>query len=128
MDRTRTYSWPDPRDLAESNRAMSGIAFLHLLASGQVGRTPMMATLDYDFTKVETGVVEFECKLGDHLYNPLGVIHGGLAATMLDSAAACAVQTLLPAGTGYTSADLTVHYLRPITADLGVVRAVGTVL
>lgn len=110
------------------NLEMSGLDFLNLLASGEVGRTPMMATLDYDFTRVEAGVVEFECKLGDYLYNPLGVIHGGLASTMLDSAAACAVQTLLPARTGYTSTDLTVHYLRPITIELGVVRAIGTVL
>jgi uncharacterized protein (TIGR00369 family) len=128
MDRTRTHTWPDPAKLAASNGSMSGIDFLRLLASGEIGRTPMMATLDYDFTRVEPGEVEFECKLGEYLYNPLGVVHGGLAATMLDSAAACAVQTLLPAGTGYTSADLTVHYLRPITADLEVIRAVGTVL
>jgi uncharacterized protein (TIGR00369 family) len=66
--------------------------------------------------------------LGEYLYNPIGVVHGGLAATMLDSAAACAVQTLLPAGTAYTSADLTVHYLRPVTSDLGTIRATGRVL
>lgn len=128
MSRTRTHSWPDPSRLAESYRTTSGLDFLRLLASREIGQTPMMATLNYDFIRVDEGLVEFECELGEYHYNPLGVVHGGLAATMLDSAAACAVQTLLPAGTAYTSADLTVHYLRPITSDLGTIRAIGTVL
>lgn len=128
MERTRTYGWPDPLDLATAGRTMSGIDFLRLLGSGEIGITPMMATLNYDFTRVEEGLVEFECETAEFLYNPIGVVHGGVAATLLDSAAGCAIHTLLPAGTGYTTVDLTVHYLRPITTDLGPVTAIGRVL
>jgi uncharacterized protein (TIGR00369 family) len=65
---------------------------------------------------------------GEEHYNPIGSVHGGIYATMLDSAAGCAVQSTLPQGMGYTSLDLTVKFLRPITADTGKVRAVGSVL
>jgi uncharacterized protein (TIGR00369 family) len=125
---TRTYSWPDPSELAVAGQSMAGLDFLRLLASGELGTTPMMATLNYDFIRVEEGHVEFECNTAEYMYNPIGVIHGGLAATLLDSAAGCAIHTLLPAGTGYTTVDLSVHYLRPITTGLGPLRAIGTVL
>ena len=107
---------------------MAGLDFLRLLGSGEIGITPMMATLNYDFTRVDEGCVEFECKTAEFLYNPIGVVHGGVAATLLDSAAGCAIHTLLPAGTGYTTIDLSVHYLRPITIELGPIRAIGRVL
>jgi uncharacterized protein (TIGR00369 family) len=128
MDRTRTYGWPDPDELDKLGRGMPGLDFLRLLASGELGTTPIMATLGYDFTRVDPGHVEFECTIGEYLYNPIGVVHGGVAATLLDTAAACAVQTLLPAGTAYTSVDLSVHYLRPVTSELASIRAIGTVL
>jgi uncharacterized protein (TIGR00369 family) len=65
---------------------------------------------------------------GEEHYNPIGSMHGGVYATLLDSAAGCAVQSTLPQGTGYTSVDLAVKFLRPVTVDTGRVRAVGTVL
>jgi uncharacterized protein (TIGR00369 family) len=61
-------------------------------------------------------------------YNPLGTVHGGVIATLLDSAAACAVHSVLPAGVGYTSLDLTVKYLRPVSASTGRVIVTGTLL
>jgi uncharacterized protein (TIGR00369 family) len=128
MERTRTYGWPDPAALDQAGRGMAGLDFLRLLASGEIGTTPMMATLGFDITRVEEGYAELECNTAEYAYNPIGVVHGGLAATLLDSAAGCAVQTLLPVGTGYTTLDLSVHYLRPITTDLGPLTAVGTVL
>jgi uncharacterized protein (TIGR00369 family) len=63
-----------------------------------------------------------------HVYNPIGFVHGGFAAAMLDSAAGTAVQTVLPAGAGYTTMNLSVHFLRPVTASTGLVRAVGTLV
>lgn len=65
---------------------------------------------------------------GEEHYNPIGSVHGGVYATLLDSAAGCAVQSTLPQGMGYTSLDLTVKFLRPVTVDTGRIRAVGTVV
>ena len=128
MEQTRTYSWTDPREQDAAARGMAGIEFLHRLRAGDLGRTPMMATLGFELIAVDDGHVEFECLAGDHMYNPIGVVAGGVAATLLDAAAGCAVHTTLPTGTGYTTVDLSVHYLRPITTDLGPIRAIGTVL
>ena len=61
-------------------------------------------------------------------YNPLGTMHGGVLATLLDSAAGCAVHTTLPAGVGYTSLDLNLKFLRPVSSDSGPLRAIGTVI
>jgi uncharacterized protein (TIGR00369 family) len=128
MPRTRTYDWADPADQLKATQGRSGLEFMELLRSGDLGRTPMMATLGFEIVVVEQGRVEIECTTGEYFYNPLGVVHGGVAATLMDSVAACAVQTVLPAGTAYTSIDLSVHYLRPITADLGPIRGIGTVV
>ncbi len=129
MERRRTYGWVDPEELNKAGRGMAGLEFTrHLLDSGECGRMPMAATLGFRLAEVERGYVVFEGEVGEHLYNPIGVVHGGLAATLLDSAAGSAVHTLVPAGTGYTTLDLSVHYLRPVTADSGSLRAVGTVL
>ncbi len=81
------------------------------------------------FEEVEHGRVVFALVPGKERYhNPIGSVHGGVYATLLDSAAGCAVQSVLPQGMGYTSLDLNVKFLRPVTVDTGKVRAVGTVL
>jgi uncharacterized protein (TIGR00369 family) len=73
------------------------------------------------------GRVLFECEADESAYNPIGLVHGGLVCTLADTVAACAVQTTLDVGVGYTSIDLNVSYLRPVTADSGVLRATGRV-
>jgi uncharacterized protein (TIGR00369 family) len=128
MERTRTYGWADPAAQFKATQGLSGLEFMRLLGSGELGQPPMMATLNLTVVGVDEGYVEFECTLGQFMYNPIGVIHGGLAATLMDSVAGSAVHTTLPAGTAYTSTDLSVHYLRPITLDLGTVRGIGTVI
>jgi len=79
------------------------------------------------FTLVEVGpgLAVFECRPDESLYNPIGVVHGGLVCTLSDSAAGCAVQTSLEAGVAYTSIDINVTYLRPVTKDSGLIRAIG---
>jgi uncharacterized protein (TIGR00369 family) len=128
MERTRTYEWADPAEQLKAAQGLSGLEFMRMLGSGTIGRTPMMATLNLSVSAVDEGFVEFQCALGQFMYNPIGVVHGGLAATLMDSVAGSAVHTTLPAGTAYTSTDLSVHYLRPITLDLESVRGIGTVL
>ena len=129
MGRTRTYSWVDPRDLLELAQSRAGLEFTRtLLAAGEDGRMPIAATVGFRLVEVDEGRVVFEGEVGEHLYNPIGVVHGGVAATLLDSAAGSAVHTTVPAGAGYTTLDLSVHFLRPVTMDTGRIRAIGTVL
>jgi uncharacterized protein (TIGR00369 family) len=129
MSRTRTYSWADAEELAKASRAMSGLEFnRYLMEGGDATRIPMSSTIGFEITEAEHGRVVIVGEVGEHLYNPIGVVHGGVAATLLDSVAASAVHSVLPAGTGYTSLDLSVKFLRPILADSGPLRAVGTVV
>ncbi|WP_028935663.1 PaaI family thioesterase [Pseudonocardia spinosispora] len=128
MNRTRTHSWVDPSELAVATRATDGLVFSRLLASHRLGPMPMAATLGYTFTEADHGRVVFVGVPREVVCGPTGFVHGGFAAAMLDSAAGFAVHTTLPAGTGYTTLDLSVHHLRPITTETGPVRAVGTLL
>jgi uncharacterized protein (TIGR00369 family) len=107
---------------------VSGLEFLRDLAAGRLPAPPVSATLDMALEEVEFGRAVFSLLPGEEHYNPIGSVHGGVFATLLDSAAGCAVQSTLPAGMAYTSLDLNVKFLRRITVDTGRVRAVGTVL
>jgi uncharacterized protein (TIGR00369 family) len=107
---------------------MAGIDFLRELQAGRLPGAPISRTVDFTLDEVEPGRAVFSLTPGEEHYNPIGSVHGGVYATLLDSAAGCAVQSTLPLGTAYTSLDLTVKFLRRITADTGPVRAIGTVV
>ncbi len=128
MDRSREYSWSDPIALAEVARGRSGLDFMRALMLGELPPPPIAVTLGFEVAEVGEGRAVFTITPGEHLYNPIGMVHGGVAATMLDTVTGCAVHTTLPAGTGYTSMDLAVKYLRPLSADTGPVRAIGTII
>ncbi|WP_216586719.1 PaaI family thioesterase [Streptomyces brasiliscabiei] len=128
MGRTRTYQWEDPAVLAEAAGGMSGIDFLRALAAGSLPKPPVNHAIDFVLDEVEPGRAVFSLTPGEEHYNPIGSVHGGIFATLLDSAAGCAVQSTLPRGMAYTSLDLTVKFLRRITVDTGTVRAIGTVV
>ena len=128
MGRTRTYQWEDPAILAEAAGRMAGIDFLRELQAGRLPAPPIGAGMDFALEEVEPGRAVFSLTPGEEHYNPIGSVHGGIYATMLDSAAGCAVQSTLSQGMGYTSLDLTVKFLRRITVDTGTVRAIGTVV
>ena len=128
MGRSRTYDWEDPTVPAAAVGRYSGLDFLREMQAGRLPAPPISATLGMTLEEVEHGRVVFALVPGEEHYNPIGSVHGGVYATLLDSAAGCAVQSVLPAGTGYTSLDLTVKFLRPVTVDTGTVRAVGTVV
>jgi uncharacterized protein (TIGR00369 family) len=129
MGRSRTYEWSDPAVTAAAVGNGSGLDFLRAMQDGLLPSPPISATLgDLTLDEVSEGRAVFSLLPGEEHYNPIGSVHGGVYATLLDSAAGCAVHSTLPAGTGYTSLDLTVKFLRRITVDTGRVRAVGTVV
>ncbi|GGR06847.1 PaaI family thioesterase [Streptomyces aurantiogriseus] len=128
MGRTRTYQWEDPAILAEAAGRMAGIDFLRELQAGRLPGPPINYAIDFALEEVEPGRAVFSLTPGEEHYNPIGSVHGGIFATLLDSAAGCAVQTTLPQGMAYTSLDLTVKFLRRITVETGTVRAIGTVV
>ncbi|NIH66722.1 PaaI family thioesterase [Modestobacter marinus] len=126
-ERERTYSWGDPMQTATAARTMAGVDLLRAAMSGDLPGPPIAASLGFDLVEVTEGRVVFAFEPAEYHYNPIGSVHGGVYATLLDSAAGCAVHSMLPAGVGYTSLDLTVKFLRAITLDTGRVTCVGTV-
>src|SRR5262245_23455323 len=117
--RSRTVSWHDPLPTAARAAAMSGLDFLRALQHGTVPPPPIAALLGFRPLSAELGDVRFACVPDESAYNPIGVVHGGLVCTLLDTAAACAVHTTLPAGVGYTSIEIKVNYLRPVRVEPG---------
>ncbi|MFC8583760.1 PaaI family thioesterase [Streptomyces sp. NPDC057217] len=128
MGRTRTVEWEDPAASARAAGAMAGLDFLREIAAGRLPGPPIAALLGFALEEVEDGRVVFSFEPAEEHYNPIGSVHGGVYATLLDSAAGCAVHSTLPMGTAYTSLDLSTRFLRPITVATGKVRAIGTVL
>lgn len=122
----RTHDWLDPAQLVEAARPLSGMEYLQAWADGEL-IPPMAATLGFRLHEFGEGHVDIRCTPEGYHYNPYGTVHGGLAATLLDSASGCAVQSRLPAGTGYATLDLNVSYLRPITTATGELRCIGRV-
>jgi uncharacterized protein (TIGR00369 family) len=126
--RTRTYSWTDPSATLAALRSMPGIEVLSAIGRGDLPAPPLSETLGIEPVEVGYGRITFAMTPQEMHYNPLGTVHGGVIATLLDTAAACAVHSVLPTGVGYVSLDLTVKYLRPVTADTGRVIVTGTLL
>jgi len=126
--RERTHSWADPQETAGFGAGLSGMEFFTAMAEGKVSRPPIMDTLDFDGITFVEGQVEFRLTPKEFHYNPIGTVHGGVIATLLDSACGCAVHTRLPAGVFYTSLDLSVKFLRPVSVATGQLTTVGTVV
>ena len=126
--RTRTFSWTDPAVVHDNSKALSGLEFLRRIMTGEFPPPPMATLMNITLTEVEKGRVVFEGAPEEYHYNPLGVVHGGMAATLLDSALGCCVNSCLDAGDLYTTIELKVNYLRPIVRATGRVRAIATVV
>ena len=107
---------------------MSGLEFIQAIFGGKLPPPPITATMGFSGGTAEEGKVTFFGEPGEYLYNPIGVIHGGFAMTLLDSAMGCAVQTTLSAGEAYTTLETKVNFVRPITLETGRVRCEGKVV
>jgi uncharacterized protein (TIGR00369 family) len=127
-ERSRTYSWSDPAEHAGLIGKRTGLELLQAMAAGELPAPPVMHLIDMAGMEVEEGSVTVFLMPQEFHYNPLGTVHGGVLSTLLDTAAACSVHSTLPAGVGYTSQDLNVKFLRPVTVDSGRITCRGTVL
>ena len=125
---SKTVEWYDPMITAAVVSSLSGLEFLRAIMNGELPPPPIASLLGFRPSKVEPGHVVFEGTPDESVYNPIGMVHGGLVCTLADTVAACAVHSTLPAGVRYTSIDLNVSYIRPVTKDSGTLRAVGTVV
>ena len=117
----RVYGVADPAEV----RQLSGREFLQAMMDGRLPTPPIMKTLSFSLTEIGDGLAVFEGDAGPHLLNPLGIVHGGWALTLIDSAAGCAAHTLVPAGSSYATIETKANFSRAITKDTGRVRAEG---
>jgi len=128
MTRERLVTWSDPAPAFEEGRRMLPIDHLRAIRDGRLPDPPFARLLGLRLVRVEEGEAAFELEAGEHLYNPIGAVHGGVAFTMLDSAMGCAVQTRCPAGKGYTTLELKANLVRAITLASGTLRATAKVV
>src|SRR5258708_38902122 len=118
-NRTRVVTWEDPTITVQMGKIMDGIAYLKAIQAGELPPPPVAVLLGMWITEVGEGRVVFATDPAEFHCNPLGTMHGGVIATILDSALGCTVQSMLPAGTSFTTLELKVNYLRSITEKTG---------
>lgn len=126
--RIRTVEWEDPVELAAGAAQLTGLEFMRAIADGRHPPPPIARLLDMSLLEVEHGRAVFALEPAEWMYNPIGSVHGGIAATILDSCMGCAVHTTLDPGVGYTTTDLQVRYLRAMRVGGGRVLAEGRVV
>lgn len=126
--RSRTIEWTDPAQHASQLGRRTGLELLRAMAAGELPAAPVTHLIDMAGMDVTEGSVTVYLEPQEFHYNPLGTVHGGVISTLLDTAAACSVHSTLPAGVGYTSLDLTVKFLRPVTVASGRLTTTGSVL
>jgi uncharacterized protein (TIGR00369 family) len=112
----------------ETATALSGLELLQEMIAGRLPGPPIMQTLDFNLTEIEHGRAVFEGTPSLQHYNPLGTVHGGYTATLLDSCMGCAVHSTVPRGSSYTTLEFKVSLIRAITAETGKVRAQGRII
>ncbi len=127
-ERGRVVRWQDPLIGARAGRKLAGHDYLQAWIDGALPIPPIAELMGFALVEVGDVRAVFRCAPGEYHYNPNGAVHGGLAATLLDSAMGCAIHTKLPAGIGYTTLELKVNYIRPLTSTTGIVTSEGKVI
>jgi uncharacterized protein (TIGR00369 family) len=126
--RSRTVTWEDPLEVVRAAQGRSGLELLREMFEGRFPVPPIAVTMGFRGVHVEEGKAVFEGEPAEYLYNPIGVVHGGFAMALLDSAMGCAVHSTIAAGERYTTLEVKTNFVRPITVDTGLVRCEGTVI
>lgn len=126
--RTRTITWDDPRALAKSAAGLSGMEYLQKIIAGELPPPPIGVLMNFRIAGLSEGHAVFVVEPAEYHYNPIGVVHGGVAATLLDSAMGCAVHSTLPAGASYTTLEIKVNYIRAMSSETDLVRCEANVI
>jgi uncharacterized protein (TIGR00369 family) len=127
IERSRTVTWKAPIIDPAAITSMSGLEYLQQLLDSN-RPPPIAALLNFSLTRIAPGLAVFSGTPAEYHYNPIGVVHGGFAATLLDSALGCAVHTTLRAGSAYTTIELKVNYVRPLLMTTGPITAEGKII
>lgn len=128
ISRSLTVQWQDPLASAAKGMEMAGLDYMKAVMNREVPPPPIAVLMNMAPTEVDEGRAVFSALPGEEHYNPIGVVHGGFMATLLDSVAGCAVHTTLGVGEAYTTLTLEVKNVRPLTRDTGMVRGEGEVV
>lgn len=128
MERSKTIRWEDPLQGAKQAMGMSGIEYLQAMGEGKIPFPPIMHTLDLKAKHLEKGNVVFSFVPQEFHYNPIGSVHGGVITAILDSAMGCTLQSVLEAGTGYTTLELKVNFLKSVNTQTGELYATGKII
>jgi len=128
IERRLEIRWQDPLPGAKAAMEMSGREFLEAIHDGRLPPPPIACLLGFELIEVGDGRAVFACEPGERHYNPIGVVHGGLACTLLDSAMGCAVHSTLAQGLAYTTLELKVNLLRPVTMKTGILRCEARII
>jgi len=126
--RSRTITWEDPRALARAAIGLSGLEYLQKIVAGELPPPPIGLLMNFRISELREGHAVFVVEPAEYHYNPIGVVHGGVAATLLDSAMGCAVHSTLPAGATYTTLEIKVNYVRPMSFETGQVRCEANII
>jgi uncharacterized protein (TIGR00369 family) len=126
--RSRAVTWHDPAIPAAAGAELPGRQFLQAIVEGRLPPPPIANLVGARLVSVADGEAVFRCTPDESVYNPLGMVHGGLLCTLLDFAAGAAVHTLLPAGVGFSSIEIKVSFLKVIRADVGEIEVHGQAL
>ena len=127
-ERSRTYTWEDPRKTVEGVAGASGLELMRRIMAGDLPSPPIADTLGFELVEVDRGLAIFQCVPAEYHYNPIGTVHAGLASTLLDSAMGCAFVTTLEGVVGWTTLELKANFTRSMTVDTGPVRCTGRVV
>lgn len=128
LPRRRLVTWEDPLIGAQAARNLSGLEYLLAMKNGTLPVPPVMKLIGLEGFEAMEGRVVFAFTPEESHYNPIGTVHGGVITTVLDSAMGCTVHSTLPAGVGYTTLELKVNFLRPLTTQTGLVRCAGRII
>ena len=126
--RSRTFHWEDPTEMVRVGKTLSGLAYLQAMQRGEVPPPPIAALLGMELQEASEGRVVFSLQPEEFHYNPLGSVHGGVAATLLDSAMGCTVQSVLRIGQWYTTLEIKVNYVHALTEKVGKVYCEGKMI
>jgi uncharacterized protein (TIGR00369 family) len=126
--RTRTLDWQDPVATRAQGAGRSGLEIMRAMRDGELPPPPMARLLGFDCVTAEDGEIVMALVPGPSLENTSGLLHGGVAATLLDTAMGAAAHTVCPPGSMTVTQDLTITYLRKLTLASGTIRATGRVL